>query len=166
MVKGAQNKTRKVAKSETSSSSFSSSSASSAKAASAFECSPPIRNNGAQRSMLPILTADEQKLYSKFIIEIKQMAGLIILKCGLEIAEGPVQSQILQEESFSKNFEKVYELLCRDPIMGKRLSVVPMKFLNIGTSKAKEIMTGIKMRKKYSYMKTYINNTLSVIWRK
>ena len=168
MVKAAQNKTKKVAKSKTSSSSSSSSSssASSAKAAVDFECSPPNRKNGAQRPMSPILSADEQKLYTKFSIEIKQMAGLIILKCGLGIAEGPVQSQILQEQSFSKNFEKVYAFMCKDPIIGKHLSMVPLKFLNIGTSKAKEIMTGIKMRKKYSQMKTYMNNTLSVIWRK
>lgn len=94
------------------------------------------------------------------------MTGLIILKCGLAIQEGPVISQILQEDSFTKNFEKVYSMLCKDPLLGERVSAIPLRFLNIGTGKAKEIMSGIKLRKKYSQMKSYMNNTLSVLWRK
>lgn len=96
----------------------------------------------------------------------KQVAGLIILKCGLGIQEGPVISQILQDDTFSKNFERVYAVLSNDPLVGERVRSIPLKFLNIGTGKAKEVMSGTKLRKKYSQMKTYMNNTLSVLWRK
>lgn len=94
------------------------------------------------------------------------MAALVLLKCGLGIAEGPTIAQIIQEESFSRNFQKVYESLCSDPIIGGRITLVPLKFLNLGKSTAREVMTGLQMRKKYSEMKTYMNNTLSAIWRK
>ncbi len=175
MVKAAKPKAKKVAKSKptaTSTSSSSSSSNSTTNQSSSisadvnFECSPPALKNGAKNVGVVILNNEEQALYRKYSSEIKQVAGLIILKCGLGIAEGPVLSQILQEDTFSKKFEKVYLTLCKDPIIGKRVSSIPMKFLNIGTGKAKEIMTGIKLRKKYSQMKTYMNNTLSFIWRR
>jgi hypothetical protein len=54
----------------------------------------------------------------KHKVELKQMTALIILKCGLGIAEGPTVPQIVQEEKFKENFNKVYELLRKDPLIG------------------------------------------------
>ena len=87
-------------------------------------------------------------------------------KCGLGIAEGPTVPQIVQEEKFKENFTKVYELLRKDPLIGQRMSLVPLKFLNITKRTASEIMSGVQMRKKYSELKSYINNTLTPLWRK
>jgi hypothetical protein len=89
----------------------------------------------------------------------------IILKCGLGVQECKIISQKMQEEHFSKNFEKVYQVLTKDPIIGRRLSRIPVKYLTIGTSKAREVMSGTVLRKKYSAMKSYMNNTLSYLWR-
>lgn len=169
MVKAAKpkvvKKVAKVAKAKPSTSQSSSSSSSST--VPDLNVSPPLQRNGTKASGGSfILTNEEQALYRKFSTEIKQVSGLVILKCGLGIAEGPCISQILQEDTFLKNFAKVHEALTKDPIIGKRVAAVPVKFLNIGTSKAKEVMTGPNLRKKYSQMKSYINNTLSVIWRK
>ena len=163
MVKTAKPKAKKVAKSTATSSSSSSSSSASSASSNLLECSPPTQKNGANRPGVAILTSEEQKAYSKHSIEVKQIAGLVILKCRLGIAESPAQSQILPDENFSKTFKLVYEALCKNVSIGKRVAAVPLIFLNIGTSKAKEIMTGTKMRKKYSVMKSYMNNTLSVL---
>jgi hypothetical protein len=74
--------------------------------------------------------------------------------------------QIVQEEKFKENFNKVYELLRKDPFIGQRMSLVPLKFLNITKSTASEIMSGVQMRKKYSELKSYMNNTLTPLWKK
>jgi hypothetical protein len=60
----------------------------------------------------------------------------------------------MQEDQFSRNFDKVYQQLSKDPIIGRRLSKIPAKFLSIGTSKAREVMSGTVLRKKYSAMKS------------
>jgi hypothetical protein len=161
--KPSKTKVKKVAKATAPSTT---SSSSSAVPATLFECSPPAQKNGASCDKLPILSKSEMKLYNKHKIEVKQMAALVILKCGLGIAEGPTIGQIHQEENFFNNFPKVYEALCRDPIIGNRISLVPLKFLNIGKSTSVEIQTGLKLRKKYSELKAYMNNTLTAIWRK
>ena len=74
--------------------------------------------------------------------------------------------QILQEDYFLKNFEGVYKQLCDDVIAGKRMTAIPLKFLTISTSKSEELLSGVNIRKKYSTFKTYINNTLTVLWKK
>jgi hypothetical protein len=125
----------------------------------------PVQRNGAIRNMPPLLSKGEGKLFMKQKVELKQMTALVILKCGLGIAEGPTVPQIVQEEKFKENFTKVYELLRKDPLIGQRMSLVPLKFLNI-TSTASEIMSGVQMRKKYSELKSYMNNTLTPLWRK
>lgn len=182
MVKSAskQSKVKKVAKEKTSSSSSSSSSssrpssslptaratASSLIANSTFDCSPPLQKNGAKTSKVPLLSNDEQRTYTKNSSEVKQITALIILKNGLSLAEKPAMTQILQEDYLFKNFETVYKTLCKDVIIGKRVASIPLKFLNISTSKADEVLSGSNIRKKYSTFKSYINNTLTVLWRK
>lgn len=170
MVKGAvkETKVKKVLKEKalSSSSSSSSSSKSSLAPSSVFECSPPLQKNGAKIAKVPLLSNDEQKMYTKHSSEVKQITALLILKSGLCLAEGPVMTQILQEDYLFKNYEKVYKLMCQDVIIGRRVAAIPLKFLNIATSKADEVMSGNSLRKKYSACKGYINNTLSVLWRK
>jgi hypothetical protein len=131
-----------------------------------FECSPPLRKNGAKISKAPILSTDEQKMYTKHSNEVKQMTALVIIRNGLCIAELPPMTQILQEDYFFKNFEEGYNQLCEDVIIGKRMKGIPLKFLNISTSKSDELMSGVNLRKKYSTFKTYINNTLTLLWKK
>jgi hypothetical protein len=116
--------------------------------------------------MPPLLRKGEGKLFMKHKVELKQMTALVILKCGLGIAEGPTVPQIVQEEKFKENFNKVYELLRKDPLIGQRMSLVPLKFLNITKSTASEIMSGVQMRKKYSELKSYMNNKLTPLWKK
>ena len=142
--------------------SSSSSSSSSSSAQQVINCTPPTVRNGALRNDRFILSPEEQK----YITEIKQVSGLIILKCGLGVQECKVISQKLQDDYFSKNLEKVYTRLSQDPIIGKRSIAIPFKFLNLATSRSREVLTGSKLRKRYSAMKTYINNTLSPLWRK
>jgi hypothetical protein len=112
-----------------------------------------------------ILNPDEQGAFRKHSNEIKQLSALIILKCGLGVQECKSISQKMQEDHFSKNFEKVYDRLTKDPIIGRRMVAIPVKFLNIGTSKSREIMSGSILRKRYSAMKSYMNNTLTYLRR-
>ena len=169
MVKNAK-KTTKVSKARNYASlSSSSSSSSSSSTAQENNCTPPTLRNGAIRAPSNnrfILNPDEQNAFKKYITEIKQISGLILLKCGLGVQECKVISQKLQEDYLSKNLEKVYTRLSQDPIIGRRVIAIPFKFLNIATSRSKEVLTGSKLRKRYSAMKTYINNTLSPLWRK
>ena len=109
---------------------------------------------------------DEQASYWKFISEAKQISALIILVTGIAVQDLKVISRKTQDLCFSKGLEKSYNDLCKDVILGKRVSALPFKFLNIGTGRAKEIMTGTKLRKKYSAMKSYMNNTLAPLWRR
>lgn len=81
-------------------------------------CSPPLQKNGAKKTGHFILTVEEQKAYKKYSVEVKQISALIVLKCGLGIAEGPVQTQIIQEESFCTKFESVYNLMAKNVIIG------------------------------------------------
>jgi hypothetical protein len=96
-----------------------------------------------------------QRAFRLHSAEIKQLSALIILKCGLGVQECQIISQKMQEEHFSKNFEKVYQVLTKDPIIGQRLSRISVKYLTIGTSTAREVMSGTVLRKKYSAMKSY-----------
>ena len=93
--------------------------------------------------------------------EIKQISGLIILCTGIAIQEMKAQELALQN-----GLKKTYDDLCKANIVGRRVSALPVKFLNIGTSRAKENFSGIKLRKKYSAMKSYMNNTLAPLSRK
>lgn len=158
MVKAARKLATKVAKSINSTSSASSTMNA--------ECSPPFKRNSAKSTLEQILTSSEQTAYKKYSTEVKQIAGLIILSCGLGIAEKKTCSQIMQEEEFFSTFDKVYEKLSQDILVGKRVATIPLKFLKVGTSTAKEVLSGKKLRKKYSAMKSYMNNTLSPLWRK
>lgn len=170
MVKGAvkPTKVKKVSKAKVPAINDTSSSSTVAPLAqpSLFECSPPLQRNGAKQAKAYLLSNDEQKLYTKHSSEVKQITALLILKSGLCLAESPVMSQILQEDFLLRNYEKVYKQLSQDAIIGKRVSAIPFKFLNIATSKAVDVMSGLNIRKKYSTHKGYINNTLSVLWRR
>lgn len=129
--------------------------------------SPTTRSNTASiRNGDPILDENEQRLYKLWISEIKQLQGLIIAKCGLTIQETSSCPQLSQDNAFARDFPIFYETLCKDPILGKRVSKIPLKFLTVGTSTAFEIINGEKMRKKYSTMKTYINNSLTPIYKR
>ena len=168
MVNSTKGKGPKAVKSKGSSSSSSSSSASSKSSrqlVTQLLCSPPMALNGAKKKEKFILNPDEQGAFRKHIMEIKQLSALIILKCGLGIQESKIISQKMQEDTFTKNFDKVYERFLKDPIIGSRMAAIPLKFLNIGTGKAREIMSGSILRKRYSAMKSYMNNTLSTLWR-
>lgn len=158
-------KARNYASLSTSTSSSSSSSSSSS-AQQEINCTPPALRNGATRNNRFVLNPDEQNAFKKYIMEIKQISGLILLKCGLGVQECKVISQKMQEDYLSKNLEKVYTRLSQDPIVGRRVIAIPFKFLNLATSRSKEVLSGSKLRKRYSAMKTYINNTLSPLWRK
>jgi hypothetical protein len=169
MVKSAKGKDKKIVKSKGSSSSSSSSSSSNSSSSSVIDssliCSPPSITNGAKKKDTFVLTNDEQRAFRLHKAEIKQLSALIILKCGLRVQECKIISQKMQEEHFSKNFEKVYQVMTKDPIIGQRLSRIPVKYLTIGTSTAREVMSGTVLRKKYSAIKSYMNNTLSYLWR-
>lgn len=168
MVKAVKAKAKKVVKSSeviSSSAKISSSTLASADTIS-DECSPPLKRNGAVKHNPFLLNPDEQAAYRKYISEIKQISALVILKTGLAVQELKIITQKIQENYFLKNVEACYNKLSKDPIIGKRVSAIPFKFLTIGTSRAKEEMTGVKYRKLYSVMKSYINNTLSPLWRK
>lgn len=127
-------------------------------------CSPPTRSNAARTSGNTILDLNEQKSFKMWISEIKQIQGYIICRCGLSIQEGPTMPQKLQEDTFFREFPSFYERSCKDPLLGKRISKIPLKYLTVVTSKATDTISGEKMRKKYSSMKTYMNNTLSPIF--
>lgn len=132
-----------------------------------LSCSPTTRSNTASiRNGQPILDANEQRLYKLWISEIKQLQGLIIAKCGLAIQESSTCPQLLQENAFTRDFPLFYEAFTKDPILGSRVSKIPLKFLTVGTSRAFEIINGEKMRKKYSTMKTYMNNNLTPIFKR
>ena len=160
MVKTTKSLSKKVGKATSSSSS------SSLKSAITLECSPPKMRNGAKATSNYLLSSLEQVAFNKHRTEIKQISGLVILSCGLGIAEKKTCSQIMQENDFFSSFEKVYEKLCNDVIIGSRVKRIPLHYLNIGTGKAKELLSGKKLRKKYSAMKSYMNNILSPLWRK
>ena len=74
--------------------------------------------------------------------------------------------QLAQENAFSRDFSLFYETFKKDPILGQRVLNIPHKFLSVGTSRAFEIINGEKMRKKYSTMKCYMNNTLTPIFKR
>lgn len=166
MVKAAKPKAKKVARAKSSSSTSSSSSSSSSSAVPLLNCSPPALTNGAKKCNSFLLNPDEQVAYKKYISEIKQVSALVLLKCGLGVQECKVISQKMQEDYLFKNYEKVYTKLTQDVIIGRRVTAVPLRFLCIGTSRSKEILSGSTLRKRYSAMKSYMNNTLSPLWRK
>ena len=78
MVRATKKAATKVAKS---------SSSSAPSRATNLECYPPFRRNGAKASSETILTSAEQSAYKKYSTEVKQISGLIILTCGLGVAE-------------------------------------------------------------------------------
>ena len=171
MVKAAKKPAKAVKKNNSSQSSSSSSlatsSATSSFSAAASSCTPPTIRNGAKKNdRFFILNPEEQNAFKKYVSEIRQISGLILLKCGLGVQECKVISQKMQEDYLSKNIEKVYTRLTQDPIIGKRVIAIPFKFLNVATSVSRETLSGSKLRKRYSAMKTYINNTLTPLWRK
>ena len=166
MVKAAKKPAKAVKKNNSSQSSSSSSSATSSFSAAAFSCTPPTIRNGAKKNdRFFILSPEEQNAFKIYVSEIKQISGLILLKCGLGVQECKVISQKMQKDYLSKNIEKVYTRLTQDPIISKRVIAIPFKFLNVATSVSRETLSGSKLRKRYSAMKTYINNTLSPLWR-
>ena len=167
MVKAAKAVKNNNTSQSSSSSSSATSSATSSFSAAASSCTPPTIRNGAKKNdRFFILNPEEQNAFKKYVSEIKQISGLILLKCGLGVQECKVISQKMQEDYLSKNIEKVYTRLTQDPIIGKRVIAIPFKFLNVATSVSREILSGSKLRKRYSAMKTYINNTLSPLWPK
>jgi hypothetical protein len=129
--------------------------------------SPSTKSNTATvRNGESILNADEQKSYKLWISEIKQIQGLVICQCGLLIQTQSCCTQTAQEALFVRDFPINYEKFCRHPILGARVKNVPFIYLTVGTSTATEILNGEKLRKKYSSMKTYINNTLTPIYNR
>ena len=129
--------------------------------------SPTTRSNTASiRTGKPILDENEQKNYKKFVAEIKQLQGLVLAKCRLTIQETSFCPQLLQDDAFVRDFPIFYEGLTKHPTLGRRVKAVPLKFLQVGTSRAIEIINGERMRKKYSAMKTYINNVLTPIYKR
>lgn len=164
MVKGSNSKVAKVAKSKSSSAN----SSASYPVDPSVICSPPAGRNGAmkKKNSAFILKPVEQVAYKKYINEIKQISALVLLNCGLGLQESKFSSQKMQEDYLVKNMEKVYSKLSKDVIIGRRVSNIPFKFLMIPTSKATELTSGYTLRKRYSTMRSYINNTLSPIWRK
>ena len=129
--------------------------------------SPTTRSNTASiRTGKPILDENEQRNYKKIVAEIKQLQGLVLAKCGLTIQETSFCPQLLQDDAFVRDFPIFYEGLTKHPTLGRRVKAVPLKFLQVGTSRAIEIINGERMRKKYSAMKTYINNVLTPIYKR
>jgi hypothetical protein len=130
-------------------------------------CSPPAARNGAIVKNNPyILKPAEQLAFKKYINEIKQISALVLLKCGLGLQEVKCISKKMQEDYLAKNFEKVYLQLAQDVIIGQRVTSIPYKFLTVATSKATEPASAFTLRNRYSAMRTYINNTLSPLWRR
>ena len=130
------------------------------------QISPAATTVGLVIRLTFILDPDEQASYRKFISEIKQISALVILVTGIAIQEMEIISQKTQELIFVKTLEKSYNDLCRDNTIGKRVSSLPLNFLIIGTGRAKEVLTRIKIRKKYSAMKSYMNDALAPLWRR
>ncbi len=129
--------------------------------------SPTTRSNSASiREGETILDGAQQKQFKMWIPEIKQIQGLIICRVGLNIQERTTCSQTLQESIFVSEYETIYKELCEHPLLGSRVKKIPFIYITVGTSKATEILSGDKMRKKYSTMKTYICNTLSPIYQR
>ena len=132
-----------------------------------IQCSPVTRSNSASTKESPtILSPSEQKSFKQWISEIKQIQGLIICKCGLYIQGKSATPQIMQQSLFVKEFGPFYEIMGKDSILGSRVMKIPFIYLTVGTSKATETLNGEKLRKKYSSMKTYINNVLSPIYKR
>ena len=132
-----------------------------------IHCSPVTRSNSASiRDSATVLGPSEQKSFRMWISEIKQIQGLIICKCGLYIQGKSALPQIMQESLFVKEFGTFYEIMGKDPLLGSRVLKIPFIYLTVGTSKATETLNGEKLRKKYSSMKTYINNVLSPIYKR
>ena len=123
MVKAAKKPAKAVKNNDTSQSSSSSSSSSSATStlfAAASSCTPPTIRNGAKKNdRFLLLNPEEQNAFQKYVSEIKQISGLILLKCGLGVQECKVISHKMQEGFLSKNIEKVYTRRTQDPIIGK-----------------------------------------------
>lgn len=163
MVKATKAKAKKAEKASNASGSSKTSSSSNAINS---VCSPPPNRNGATKDNGFILNPDEQASYRRYSSEIKQLCGLLVLKVGLGCQEKKVISQKMQENYFSTSLETCYNNLTTDAIIGGRMKKLPFKFLSIGTSRARELMSGSILRKKYSTMKSYMNNTLSPLWRK
>lgn len=133
----------------------------------ALSNSPVTRSNTATvRDGNPILDANEQKQFKMWMSEIKQIQGLVICRVGLNIQERSTCAQAIQENLFVTDFPIIYEDLCKHPMLGNRVKKIPLVYLTVGTSTAIEVISGEKMRKKYSTMKTYINNTLSPIYKR
>ena len=86
MVKAAKVASKKVVKTTSSSSSF---------ALASSDWSPPFKRNGARAHAESILNSTEQNDYKRYSTEIKQISGVIILSCGLGIAEQKTISQII-----------------------------------------------------------------------
>ena len=129
--------------------------------------SPSIRSNTASvRDGKPILTAEEQKSYKLWMSEIKQIQALVICQCGLYIQAQSCCTQTAQDAFFVRDFPVNYERFCKHPILGNRVKKIPFVYLTVGTSTSTEILNGEKLRKKYSTMKTYINNTLTPIYKR
>lgn len=129
--------------------------------------SPTTRSNAATiRNAATILDLNEQRSFKMWISEIKQIQALLICKTGLFIQAKSACPQGVQESHFVKEFPKFYELFCKHPVLGSRVSKIPIIFLTVATSKATEVLNGEKLRKKYSAMKTYINNTLTPIYKR
>jgi hypothetical protein len=129
--------------------------------------SPTTRSNTASvRQGATILSPSQQKTYKSNLAEIKQIQGLLICKCGITIQAQSYCTQTTQDGLFLRNFPLFYDIWCKDPILGNRVSKIPFVYLTVGTSKAMEVINGDKMRKKYSSMKTYINNVLTPIYKR
>ena len=133
--------------------------------ASNVECSPAGKfSSGAKVKKSPLLNAVDQAFWKENAVEIKQLQSLVIAKCGLEIAEKSTCSQKLQEDYFSNNFDGWYQKLCKNSVIGNRMARVPIKYLYFGTSSSTERLSGSNLRKRYSTLKTFVNNTLNVKW--
>lgn len=129
--------------------------------------SPSTRSNTASvRDRTTILDVNEQRSYKLWLSEIKQLQGLVICRCGLDIQAASYCTQTTQDGLYVRDFAVNYDIFTRDPLLGNRMSKIPLKFLTVGTSKATEVLNGEKFRKKYSAMKTYINNTLTPIYKR
>lgn len=156
-----------LSSSSSSSSSSSASASTSAYPAPSLSCSPAPPVVGAKPpSKQPLLNHEEQSIFKKHISEIKQLTALVILRIGLYISECPTITQKMQDDKFASKFQETYTALTTDAIVGARIALVDIKYLRVGTSTAVEIFNGERMRKRYSLMKSYINNTLTPLWKK
>ena len=121
---------------------------------------------GSQGTLFSTIGMVVENAFRNHSNEIKQLSGLVILKTGLGVQECKIMSQKAQDDAYVKNLKTNYDALKLDAIYGGRITAVPLKFLSIGTSRAKEVMSGNILRKRYSAMKSYINNVLTPLWRK